>query len=48
MNYKLALGYGIKLKTQSGEVVGLAGAEKWAFSFQILSILIIKLYKLEN
>lgn len=28
MNYKLALGYGINLKTQSGEVLGLAGAWK--------------------
>lgn len=26
MNYKLALGYGMKIKPQSGEALGLAGA----------------------
>lgn len=26
MNYKLALGYGMKIKPQPGEVLGLSGA----------------------
>lgn len=29
MNYKLALGYCMKIKPQSGEALGLAGAWKW-------------------